>query len=66
MNTRDYDYIEARLMDPAGHLLDAIQRLKRLGRLEEAGRLMTAAQRLNDECRAVRYALADERAREGR
>lgn len=51
---RDWDYIETRLMVPAGPAAEAAARLKRLGFTEEGDRIYEAIYVLRQACRAVR------------
>jgi hypothetical protein len=61
VNTRDYDYIENRLLDPLGNVTEACGRLRQVGRPDLADRVMRAAQEFTDECRAVRRELQGQR-----
>jgi hypothetical protein len=63
LGLRDLEYVENRLTAPVTDLLDAIERLRRCGKDEQAERLMRAAQELTDECRAVRHELVHEEGR---
>jgi hypothetical protein len=66
MRTRDYDYIEARLLVPANELSDAIERLKMVGESKFAARLVDALADLMDVCRDVRRDLQHlQRGRDG-
>lgn len=56
---RDVDYIEGRLLDPAGSALEAIERLQRIGQFVLADRLMAAVKAFKDECRDVRREFVD-------
>jgi hypothetical protein len=53
--SRDFEYIENRLVSPAPEVVEAIERLRKLGQVEEARDLMTALKTFTDECRRVRY-----------
>lgn len=53
MPTRDWNYIEERLLSPSVRLGEAIARLRSINYHEEANRLLRAQQALQDECRAV-------------
>lgn len=59
MNVRDYDYIETRLLDGRG--TEAVPRLLQVGREDLAYRVIEAAKRFNDECRAVRMEIQGQR-----
>jgi len=59
MKSRDLEYIQNRLAAPAVELLDAIERLRRVGEPAVADRLMEGAQRLTDLCRTESRLLAD-------
>ena len=54
MNTRDFDYIEARLLNPADGAAEATGRLRQVGRDDLADRILEAHRVFLDECRAVR------------
>lgn len=54
MNNRDWEYIENRLLDTTGRAMEAHGRLRTVGFLNEAARLMEATKRYNDELRAIR------------
>lgn len=54
MNTRDWDYIENRLLAGTSLQLEAYGRLRQVGYPDLAERLMTASQVYHDECRAIR------------
>jgi len=48
LSQRDRDYIEARLYDPAPHLMEAIGRLEQNNMYPTAARLRTALRALHD------------------
>lgn len=54
MKTRDFDYIEERLIAPCTSALCAYERLKTEGPTHLADRLMEAMKTFTDECRAIR------------
>lgn len=60
MRIRDYDFIETRLMD-TGSATEGAHRLRRVGRDDLADRIMEAAKKFNDECRAVRMEIQGQR-----
>lgn len=59
MNTRDYDYIETRLLTPDLKGSEACGRLIQNGHADLASRIMEASATYLDVCRSVRYELAD-------
>ena len=59
MNARDLEYIQNRLVAPAGPASEAYDRLQEAGEDALAGALMAAMQEFTDACRTVRYALDD-------
>lgn len=59
MNSRDLEYIESRLLAPASDLLDAVERLGRVGEEAAADRLMEGVKRLTDLCREERRMLVE-------
>ena len=59
MKARDWDYIEARLLQGAGDSTEAIPRLRELGHSDLADRLLEAARTYLDECRAIRAELSE-------
>lgn len=56
MNTRDYDYIEHRLLD-VGPAMEAAGRLAQVGQQELANRVLAAAAVFGDALRDVRREL---------
>jgi hypothetical protein len=60
MNVRDFDYIEARLMD-TGPAAEACGRLKQVGRPDLADRVMKAAQEYTDALREIRMEIQGQR-----
>jgi len=56
MKTRDWYYIESRLLAPCGAALEAHERMTRAGESEMAAELMKATQVFTDACRAIRHA----------
>lgn len=57
LSTRDFDYIEARLLTQAPALQEAQERLEAIGKDDLAGRLLGVIIQLADECRAIRHDL---------
>lgn len=57
MRQRDHDYIENRLLAPCVPVLEAAERLTKIGEGEAAIKLMRAVVEFNDVCRAVRTEL---------
>jgi hypothetical protein len=57
MTSRDLEYIENRLAAPATELLEAIERLGKVGEGAAAARLMDALAQLTDTCREERRML---------
>jgi len=51
---RDYEYVESRLMAPCVPALDAVERLRMLGRDDLKDELMEACADFTDRCRAIR------------
>jgi hypothetical protein len=60
MKPRDWNYIEGRLLYPAGEVTEAIARLYQLGKKYEADQLMAKVKELHDVCRTVRRNLSGE------
>lgn len=61
MRSRDFDYVETRLLAPDTPLSEAYERLLAMGEERLANQLMRARQTLNEDCRAVRRALTEHR-----
>lgn len=60
MKERDWKYIEGRLLDPAGSVVEAVNRLYELDRKYEATLIMAKLKDLHDVCGTVRRNLAGE------
>lgn len=54
LRSRDLEYIENRLLSPCTEALDGIERLRNVGRPDEANRVAAAAAEFTDVCRDVR------------
>jgi hypothetical protein len=59
VNTRDFEYVENRLLAPAWPATEAVGRLRQIGQDDLADQLNKAIAALHDECRAVRVALRE-------
>lgn len=63
MNTRDFDYIESRLLSPMDAASEAHGRLQQVSQGNLASRLMAAMQVFQDECREIRRELTQKQYR---
>lgn len=59
MNNRDLEYIENRLIVPAGQAVEAIGRLRQVGYDLQADKLMEATKAFIDVCREIRKEVVD-------
>jgi hypothetical protein len=59
VNSRDYDYIETRLLAPDVPASEAAARLRAVGEEDLANDLLRARTRFYDECRDIRRRLAE-------
>jgi hypothetical protein len=64
VNTRDFEYVENRLLAPAWPATEAVGRLRQMGHVDLADDLNKAISALHDECRAIRVTLRDRKVRE--
>lgn len=55
IGARDREYIESRLLAPSVDASEAAARLRQIGRVDLADRLIEAQKRFIDECRTIRH-----------